>query len=526
MIPNLLSYFTDNIFKPGSQPLITGYSYVPSCNRSVFTGFGLSMGKIISVLALAAVSSVHSQYLPIIRQPQNVVACPWEDAEITVEVDNLKLSSAHIFIWGVNASFTSDPVPAFRWNKNIKWRHSTKTGVSDHLSSPAPRDTDGVTTFSLLIPNQNHQDFYSSVFWMVIVDLENVKISYNTDKATLTYSNTLTDSLIENQLLPSNQTADISWQPLPFLNSNIRYNLKIEDLTTGIPVDCEDCHFLAEPGYRFTPDSASGNHSFTYSVSFEYCPGEKGDEGIKLFSFLQDLNQCLRGEDDKAVQLLFPIDLKAQPFEKSILFEWASVYSQFDGPQLDDLYFYIQLSDKGDSTYSLQDKAYGYNYTFTPEQDKVCSTFIFAVNAAVSPFINITGKTITASLTNLGEPDVLVSQQNNQRVQILLDSPASLHRVTLTNSSGLVADVITAEKNLSFPVTPQQQALLVSVSPENCPGMSPVSTLFLTEDLSAETTVEPCNTAPGIYQPGMMITTIVGCILLFRVFLKINIRVM
>ena len=420
------------------------------------------MRKVIGILGICISGLSYGQQLPILKQPENITICPWEDAVFTVEIDNTNRDGGHQFFWSINGT-TVGNMMGLEQNDEVN------------------TDTMVATSF-LTVSNTTYPDFINSHMHLTISDVNNLAHITNSEFAALKQFYILKGTLPENHHT-SNQTTHINWQRLLFLNSsNIRYSLTINDLTTGMPVDCDDCRFIAESYYSFTPNNTLAGHDLDYTVSFDY---------------------CLREDIDKDIELLFlAADLKAHATHKNILFEWASVYMQFVVLELDSIFYNIQLTDKNDSSYSIQDQVSGYTYTFTPKPDKVCSTFNFEVKAADSPYANTTGKTITAALTDLGEPEISVSQQDDQQVLVQLTSPASLHRITLTNSTDQIADVVTPEKQQNFSVAQKQQTILVSVTPENCPGMSAATTLFVTKAPSMES-----NSATGVYQ-GMIMAAI------------------
>ena len=425
------------------------------------------MRKVIGILGVCMSGLLYGQPLTILKQPEDITVCPWEDAVFTVEVDNTGRRSHHALNWSMNGSVL-DPNNMMGLERREEVNGTTM-----------------VATFFLTVPNTTYPDFINSRMHLTIVDINNLRYHTNSESAALKQFYVLKGTLTENHHT-SNQTIHINWQPLLFLNSSdIRYSLAINDLTTGVPVDCDDCRFTTESDYSFAPDHAFSGHELDYTVSFDYCLREGLDEGVEQ---------------------LLSLDLEALPTHQNIVFNWTLFFTQFGGLELyNDFYndFYnIRLSDINDSSHSIQDQVSGHTYTFTPKPEKICNTFNFEVKAGVSPFANITGKTITAALTDLGEPEISVSQQDDQQVLVQLTSPASLHRITLTNSTDQIADVVTPEKQQNFSVAQKQQTILVSVTPENCPGMSAATTLFVTKAPSMES-----NSATGVYQ-GMIMAAI------------------
>ena len=432
------------------------------------------MRKVIGILGICMSGLLYGQQLSILKQPENTIICPWEDAVFTVEIDNTDRDGGHIINWVVDGTAVD-----------------SMTGFGQKEEANV---TTMVATFFLTIPSSFYPSFTNSAIRLIITDAGDIGVPYQSNNGVLKRFYTLNGTLTENHNT-SNQTIYINWQLLPFLNSNnIRYSVTINDLTTGMPVDCDDCRFISETYYSFTPNNTYIGHELDYTISFDYCLREDDDENVELF--------------------LLPIDLKALPTHKNIQFKWASTFKQFGGLEFDGVFYNIQLTDINDSSLSIQDQVSGHTYTFTPKPDKVCSTFNFEVKAADSPYANTTGKTITAALTDLGEPEISVSQQDDQQVLVQLASPAPLHRITLTNSTDQIADVVTPEKQQRFPVAQKQQTILVSVLPENCPGMSAATTLFVTEAPSMES-----NAASGIYQ-GMIMAAVTASSLLLMQWLN------
>ena len=420
------------------------------------------MRKVIGILGICMSGLLYGQPLTILKQPEDITICPWEDAVFTVEIDNTDRDGSHIINWVVDGTAV-DSMTGFGQKEEVNV-------------------TTMVATFFLTIPSSFYPSFTNSAMKLIITDVGNIGVPYQSSNGVLKRFYTLNGTLTENRNT-SNQTTYINWQLLPFLNgNNIRYSVTINDLTTGMPVDCENCRFISESYYSFTPNDTFSGHELDYTVSFDY---------------------CLREDVDEDVELLFhPVDLKALSTPENIFLKWNSFFTQYGVLEINDALYSIQLTDINDNSYSIQDQVSGYTYTFTPKPDKVCSTFNFEVKAADSLYANITGKTITAALTGLGEPEISVSQQDDQQVLVQLISPAPLHRITLTNSTDQIADVVTVEKQQRFSVAQTQQAILVSVIPENCPGMSAATTLFVTEAPSMES-----NAASGIYQ-GMIMAAV------------------
>ena len=442
----------------------------------MFLNIGKWFGCGCTALALSMSGLIHSQ-TPFFVQPlENITVCPWEDAEFTARV-NISISVSDFILWVVNTN------PVFTWNylpSSSQWLLDiSNQEIGGQLESLTPQIDNEITTVTLMAPAKTYPNFNQNIFRITI---RNVLATYPeliAKEVTLTYFRTLNGTLAENHHTTS-QTTHINWQPLHYLNeSDIRYSLMINDLTTGMPVDCEDCRFISEPYYSFTPNDTLADHELNYIVSFDYCL----KEGI-----------------NKGVEQLLSLDLKAFPTHENILFKWTFLFPHFGGLELnsfelhDDLYN-IQLTDINDSSYLIQDQVSGYTYTFTPKPNKVCSTFNFEVKAADSPNANITSETITVALTDLGEPEISVSQQDDRQVLVQLTSLAPLHRITLSNNTGQIADVVTPKKQLNFSVAQTQQTILVSITPENCPGMSAATTLFVTKTPPMESNAVPITQA-------------------------------
>ena len=414
----------------------------------------------------------------------NTTVCPWEDALFTIAIKNMSSIDAYEFVWGEKSGA-----------ELVRTGDEVKDGG---LFSPpvSYNGTSKILTLSLTILGVTYPLYNNTIVRLISINFDMPSEEPLSSDALLAYYNTRNGTLTENHQT-SNQTTHINWQPLPFLNSsNIRYSLTINDLTTGMLVDCDGCRFIADPYYTFTPNNTLAGHELDYTVSFDY---------------------CLREDVDEDVELLFhPVNLKALPTHESIFLKWNSFFTQYGVLEINDALYSIQLTDITDNSYSIQDQVFGYTYTFTPKPDKVCSTFNFEVKAADSPYANTTGKTITAALTDLGEPEISVSQKDDQQVLVQLTSPAPLHRITLTNSTDQIADVVTVEKQQRFSVAQTQQAILVSVTPENCPGMSAATTLFVTE---APSPSMESNAASGVYQ-GMIMAAVTASSLLLTQWLN------
>ena len=449
------------------------------------------MRKVIGILGICMSGLLYGQGVSVVESLKNTTVCPWEDALFTIAIISMN-SDEQAFNWA-NSNLRE---LATAGEEHIDFHGMSISPISHNLTSM-------IMTFNLRVPSITFPFYDGSLFSLFIfnftfdnIDRSDRQFDFS---AYLNYFNTRNGTLTENHQT-SNQTTHINWQPLPFLNSsNIRYSLTINDLTTEMPVDCDDCRFIADPYYSFTPNNTLAGHELDYTVSFDY---------------------CLREEVDEDVELLFhPVNLKALSTHENIFLKWNSFFTQFGVLEVNDVFYNVQVTDKNDSSLSNQDQVSGYTYTFTPKPEKVCSTFNFEVKAADSPYANITGKTITAALTDLGEPEISVSQQDDQQVLVQLTSPAPLHRITLTNSTDQIADVVTSEKQHRFSVAQTEQTILVSVSPENCPGMSVAATLFVTEAPSTELPSMESNAASGVYQ-GMIMAAVTASSLLLTQWLN------
>ena len=167
------------------------------------------------------------------------------------------------------------------------------------------------------------------------------------------------------------------------------------------------------------------------------------------------------------------------------------------------LLYDIRLSGENNNT-RAQGQVSGYSYSFAPEPGELCDRFRFEVKLAALPGSNITAKALTPFLSGLGSPELRVIRQAGNRILVQWQSPARRHQVTLSNGTDVFANVSTDAEQLPFSLPEGPQTIVIRVVPENCPGMSGITSRFV---IRAEETPSATETPPVTETPSAEVDT-------------------
>lgn len=345
--------------------------------------------------------------------------CPWHEMVFQVEVNSSTLND--------NAQATWVAGNTLKLNQTIE-------------------ENGDISTYTLTIPafTYNQTSNVPKNIHFNLLNTEQVIIA--------TVSFTLSLEIETGTMATSHQPSSegdsfiISWNLLPFTNSsNARYDLTIQDLSTETEVACENCRYLSQSPYTFTPSPEIMGNTLQYTLDFHLCPASI------------------------ATKILDVIELKARASNTELTFEWTSPFRQAGGLRYEDVRQIIRLDEQGGDNV-IQNETEDYSYTYSPSAEKVCSTYIFSVKSSKggSP-----KKSVTAVL-DLGTPEITINPAANNQFLVQWQSLASEHQIVVNDKDGVVADVTTDDNEFLSPEV-NDQPLNMTITPQNCQGMSPVT---------------------------------------------------